>query len=142
MDVRRARLVPALICGFMVIGAGAACTSATPQTQPSVAVPTPYQSLVDTARQRGTVGVIVTLAITYRPEGELPDQDAVQRQHAEIEAAQRRLLDELKPFKTELVTQYRRLPQLALKVDEAGMRHLSASPLVKSVHENGLNSTS
>ena len=148
MGVRRARVLSALVCGVVAAGSPAACTSPSPQSQPSQSpavndpVPTPYRSLVDAARQRGTVRVIVTLAITWRPEGELPNQDAVQRQHAEIEAAQRRLLDELKPFNAQLVEQYRRLPQLALTVDEAAMRHLATSPLVQSVQEDRLSKTS
>lgn len=135
MGVRRARVLSALVCVTI-----AACTPApqAQQTQPSPQppVPSPYRSLVDTARERGSVRVIVTLAIPYRPEGELPNDDAVQRQRAEIETAQRRLLDELRPFKAQSVTQYRRLPQLALIVDEAAMRHLATSPLVASVQED------
>ncbi|WP_162907712.1 hypothetical protein [Allorhizocola rhizosphaerae] len=140
MGVRRARLL------LVLVMACAACTPSTPQTQPPPSsaidgvIPSPYRSLVDAARERGSVRVIVTLAIPYRPEGELP-QDAVQKQRAEIEAAQRRLLDELKPFKVELNRQYNRLPQLALTVDEAGMRHLATSPLVKSVQEDKADST-
>lgn len=131
MGARLAWPVSALVCVLLT-----ACTPA-PAVGPSPSLPQPQQSLVDTARDQGSLGVIVTLAIpSYRPEGELPDQDAVQRQHAEIEAAQSRLLDELKPFKVELIEQYERLPQLALNVDEAAMRHLVTSPLVASVHEN------
>lgn len=149
MGFRGVHFSTALACGVLAAGTLSACPSS-PQSQPSPppppatgssAVPSPYRSLVDAARERGTVRVIVTLAIPWRPEGELSGQDAVQRQRAEIEAAQRRLLDELKPFKVELIEQYRRLPQLALAVDEGAMRHLATSPLVKSVHEDRLNST-
>jgi hypothetical protein len=144
---RRARVWSALVSGLVVAGALTACASPSAEPRPSRtpavngSVPAPYRSLVDGARERGTVQVIVKLAIPYRPEGELADQDAIRRQRAEIETAQRRLLDELKPFRVQLVEQYRRLPQLALAVDDAAMRHLATSPLVASVQEDRPDST-
>lgn len=145
MGVRGVHMSTMLACALLAAGSLTACPSS-PQSQPppstgSNTIPSPYRSLVDGAREKGSVRVIVTLSIPWRPEGELPDQDAVQRQRAEIETAQRRLLDELKPFKVELDRQYERLPQLALTVDEAAVRHLATSPLVKSVHENKADNT-
>jgi hypothetical protein len=145
MGVRGVHMSTVLACALLAAGSLTACTSS-PQSQPppstgSDVLPSPYRSLVDEAREKGSVKVIVTLAMPWRPEGELPDQDAVQRQRAEIQAAQGRLLDELKPFKVEVGTRFRLTPQLSLTVDEAALRHLATSPLVKSVHENQLNHT-
>jgi hypothetical protein len=69
-----------------------------PPSASSPVAPAPNQPLIDAARRGGPVRVIVSLAVPYKPEGDLPGPEAVRRQRVEIKTAQGRLLEELKPF--------------------------------------------
>jgi hypothetical protein len=107
-----------------------------PATSPGAPTPAPSRSLIEAVRRDGTVRVIVTLAVRYTPEGHLPGAEAVRRQRAEIATAQDRLLDELRPFHTQLHARYAHTPQLALTVDEAALLRMLGSPLVLSVQRD------
>jgi len=98
--------------------------------------PTPAASasaLLDAVRERGSVRVLLSLAVDYTPEADLPDPDAVRAQRARITETQQRLLAELGPYRTDLLARPERLPQLVLAVDEPALRHLLGSPFVATV---------
>lgn len=78
--------------------------------------------------------VVVELDVPYRPEAELePDDAAAQR--AAIAEAQEAVLAELGDH-GQAAGRPGRLPQLALRVDEEGLRKLARSPLVRRVESN------
>lgn len=100
------------------------------------------RALFDALRAgRGLVRLVVTVAVAYVPEAELPDPAAVRRQRDRIADAQRRLLAELARYRVEVLTRYERLPQLALTVDEPALRHLIGSPLVVHIQPDRPDST-
>jgi hypothetical protein len=78
--------------------------------------------------------VVVELAVPYRPEAEL-GHDAIAAQRAAIAGAQDALLAELGQH-GELAGRPGRLPQLALRVDEEGLRTLARSRLVRDLEAN------
>jgi hypothetical protein len=83
--------------------------------------------LREIARDEGTVGVIVDLAVEQKPDGTW-DEKA-------IAAAQRELLEQLGNGAT-VAARYKMTPQLALAVNERALKKLRASPLVVGVHLN------
>ena len=87
-----------------------------------------------TVPEPGTVLVVVELAVDYEPEAELGPRE-VADQRAEIAEAQDAVLAELGEH-GELAGRPQRLPQLALRVDEEGLRLLDASPYVRGVEAN------
>lgn len=105
----------------------------------SAGTPTPAASasaLLDAVRERGSVRVLLTLAVDYTPEAELVDPDVVRAQRARITETQQRLLAELGPYRTDLLARPERLPQLVLAVDEPALRHLLGSPSVAIVEQD------
>jgi len=78
--------------------------------------------------------VVVELALPYRPEAEL-GREAIAAQRAAIAGAQDALLAELGEH-GEVAGRPERLPQLALRVDEEGLRTLARSRLVRDVEAN------
>jgi len=95
--------------------------------------------LLAAARRDGSVSVIVTLRMAFTPQGDLPDQQSVTRQHRAIRSAQTALLHELEPYDSHMETRYTATPQLALQVDAAALRHLAASARVKTIQQNKLD---
>lgn len=95
-----------------------------------------YRDLLAAARREGSVLVIVELAIPYRPEAELDDPEAVQKQRADIARAQDELLASLEGNDVTVAARYERLPQIALGVDEAALRVLLGSHLVEGIQLN------
>lgn len=133
---RRAGLVgPALLALTLLI----ACTRTSPGEDPTPSRasqgPHAHASLLADARANGSVGVIVTLAVDYRPEAEL-SRDDVTAQRRAIAEAQDRLLASLRGSRYTVAARYRSLPQIALRVDERGLRVLIGSPLVRSMAAN------
>lgn len=94
-------------------------------------------ALIEQAREQGTVSVIVTLDIPYRPEAELAGPAEVEAQRTAIAAAQDELAASV-PNAT-VTTRMTLFPQIVLTVDEEALRQLATSPLVRSVDENTLD---
>ncbi|MFI6499608.1 hypothetical protein [Nonomuraea typhae] len=80
--------------------------------------------------------VVVTLEVPLSAPADPGDALAERRYAKAIADAQDQLLQELRPYDTQLLTRYRNLPQLALVVDPAALRHLRESPLVTAVQED------
>ena len=72
----------------------------------------------------------------YRPEAELDGKAQVEAQRAAIARAQDDLLAELDGHDVEVAGRPTRLPQLALAVDEGGLRALARSRLVRDLEGN------
>jgi len=74
--------------------------------------------------------------VPYRPEAELDGKAEVEAQRAAIARAQDDLLSELDGHHVEVAGRPQRLPQLALAVDEGGLRALARSRLVRDLEGN------
>lgn len=79
--------------------------------------------------------VIVTLAVPFTPEGELPSREAVSRQRRAVSEAQDGLLADLAPFAARLLVRFDG-PQLALLVDDDAVAYLRSSPRVAVVQDD------
>ena len=84
--------------------------------------------------EAGSVLVVVELAVEYEPEAALGPRE-VAAQRARIAEAQDAVLAGLGEH-GELAGRPERLPQLALRVDEQGLRVLETSPYILDVETN------
>jgi hypothetical protein len=113
--------------------ASAGTRSVTPDQIP----PTLDEELVKRARTEGTISVIVTLDVPYRPEANLASPAEIAAQRTAIAAAQDELAASV-PDAT-VTTRMTLFPQIVLSVNENGLRQLAASPLVLAIDENSLS---
>jgi hypothetical protein len=111
----------------------ASCSSGA-STTPSPG--TPQSSLLTKVPSGGTLRLIVTLAGSFVPEGELADESARQDQRRAIRAAQDAVLAELPSSGVKAVLRYAYTPQLALTVDAAALERLLRSQRVAAVQED------
>ncbi len=115
-------------------------TSASPasETPAGLLDPADFTALLEKAAQNGSVRVIITLEIgqPFQPEGYLPDEAAVQAQRDAIKAAQETLLQELSPYQFSVDFQSDFTPQIALTIDEPGLRAVIASAAVIGLQED------
>ncbi|HAX25448.1 MAG TPA: hypothetical protein PK593_07645 [Thermomicrobiales bacterium] len=159
-ETRRTLRLLLSVVSLLLAGLVAACGSVSDQTRPT-SNPTSHATqpasspaapkepggatpVVDDAswkkvREEGTVMVIVTLNIPYRPEAELGSQREIDAQRAAIVAAQDQLIASLTAGHAEVNTRMTLFPQIVLTVDEPALRQLADSPLVTSVQENKLS---
>lgn len=157
---RRAATIVVASAGVLLLASATACGDSTegdrvtpPETsQSNQATPEPPQpspaatnapdrapialdeELLQQVRTSGSVSVIVTLDIPYRPEAELAGPSLVEAQRTAIATAQDELTESI-PNAT-VTTRMTLFPQLVISVDEDGLRQLAASPLVQSIDEN------
>lgn len=111
-----------------VLLVGAACSGGAETAAPSPPAPfRPADPLRSIARQEGTVGVIVELAVPKTADGTWDGK--------KIAAAQRKLLKDLGDGAT-VSARYETTPQLALDLTPAALERLRASPLVLGIHLN------
>jgi hypothetical protein len=97
---------------------------------------TPQSTLLTKVPSGGTLRVIVTLAGSFVPEGDLADESARQDQRRAIRAAQDAVLAELPSSGVQAVLRYAHTPQLALTVDAAALERLLRSQRVTAVQED------
>ena len=96
-----------------------------------------YENLITKAKMQGSVRVIVRLKLdTWQPESALRDQQAIDAQRAAIARLQDRLLHSLASFVVTNIRRFRFVPQMALTVDEAGLRALISHPDVSTIWED------
>ncbi|NEA32826.1 hypothetical protein [Streptomyces sp. SID13031] len=110
--------------------------STTPDAQQPSPGSTPQSTLLSRVPPAGTLPVVVTLAGTYVPEGELADESARQAQRRAIRAAQDAVLAELPSSGVRAVRRFAFTPQLALTVDAAALERLLRSQRVAAVQED------
>lgn len=109
-----------------------------PSDEPTQSTPDPSatpsgpedQALLDRVRDEGTLSVIVEVALNGTAALNSPEERRL------INQAQDDLIAELDPAHAEVTTRFRYNPQLALTVDEEGLRALFASSRVVNVSEN------
>jgi hypothetical protein len=96
-----------------------------------------YENLITKAQMQGSVRVIVRLKLDdWQPESALRDQQAIDAQRAAIARLQDRLLHSMAPFVVTNIMRFRFVPQMALTVDEAGLRTLISHPDVSTIWED------
>jgi len=112
-----------------------------PAPAPESRSQTTAEKLRATARKDSAVPLIVGVKtdVPFVPEGKRAVLQSVQRQRQAINTAQETLLDSLSSFSITLNARYKHIPYIALTVDGAGLKALLDSPLVTSVHEDGLD---
>ena len=96
-----------------------------------------YEHLITKAKMQGNVRVIVRLKLDdWQPESALRDQQAMNAQREAIARLQDRLLHSMASFVVTNIRRFRFVPQMALTVDEAGLRALISHPDVSTIRED------
>ncbi|MCG2767822.1 MAG: hypothetical protein L6435_05490 [Anaerolineae bacterium] len=135
---------------LLLLGASIGCTQANsdiPSTQDYVPPirETPLNApelndLLTKAQANGQVRVIVGLRVSFKPEDELANQEAVDAQRARIAQAQRDLLAQLSAYNVTNVKTSKLFPYMAMTVDVSALQYLASSPDVTSIEEDKLAS--
>lgn len=93
------------------------------------------ESLVNSARNQGSLQIIVGLCVEFVPEGKLnPKQVRAQRQA--IAKAQNNLLRRLFAYRVTLVKKYEFIPFIAMRVNADALRFLNTSAQIRSIEED------
>ena len=96
-----------------------------------------YEELLAKAKAHGSVRVIVRLKLNdWKPEGDLPNEQAAAVQRQAIAHLQARLLKTMTSFGVSDVKQFTFVPQLAMKVNATGLQDLLANPDVTGIWED------
>jgi hypothetical protein len=96
-----------------------------------------YENLITKAKMQGSVRVIVRLELDdWQPESALRDLQAIAAQREAIVRLQERLLHGMASFAVTNIRRFRFVPQMALTVDEAGLRALISHPDVSTIWED------
>jgi len=99
------------------------------------------QKLIEKARKKGTVSVIIKVRAAFRPEGLMSSAAETLAQRTVIKEAQDQMLSWLRYAPSTLKT-YESLPFIAASVDEAGLEQLQASSVALDISgENPLRLT-
>jgi hypothetical protein len=99
----------------------------------------PYEDLITRARAHGRLRVIVQLKyVDWRPEGELPDDPAVERQRQKINQLQDKILKRLTVFDVRHVRKFKYTPQMTMEVDVEALKDLMKNPDVANISEDAL----
>src|SRR3990172_6621078 len=94
--------------------------------------------LMAKAQGQGDVHVIVGLRVTFQPEGDLANSQAVHDQRTSIAQAQAALLNQMSAYNVTSIKTFPFIPYLAMAVDAAGLGYLQSSPDVTSIEEDVL----
>lgn len=98
-----------------------------------------YEELITRAQTHGRLRVIVQLKyVDWRPEGELPDDPAVERQRQKINELQDKILKRLAVFDVSHVRKFKYTPQMAMEVDVEALKDLIRNPDVANISEDAL----
>jgi hypothetical protein len=96
-----------------------------------------YEELLAKAKTHGSVRIIVRLKLKdWKPEGDLPHEQAVAVQREAIANLQARLLNTMAPFGVSEVRQFTFVPQVAMKVNARGLQDLLSNPDVSGIWED------
>ncbi|CAA9383577.1 MAG: hypothetical protein AVDCRST_MAG93-9330 [uncultured Chloroflexia bacterium] len=107
-----------------------------------MAVPTQNAAILKRAREQGSVRIIVTLALPWQPEGELPDEAVVMAQRKAIADAQAALTARLASYNVTDITSFQFIPSMVMVVDVPALQTIIDDPAVESIQEDGLASPS
>jgi hypothetical protein len=117
-------------------------SSTMPTTIPTIDPSSPYADLLRKARQQGFVRVIVGLAVPFEPEGNLPDEAAIQAQRAAIAEAQNTLTQALQGHNARNISTFETIPSVAMEVDAAALEVLIGRPEVRDIQEDEVSAPS
>jgi hypothetical protein len=96
-----------------------------------------YEELLAKAKTHGSVRVIVRLKLDdWKPEGDLPNEQAVAVQREAIAYLQARLLNTMASFGVSAVKQFPSVPQVAMKVNAGGLQDLLSNPDITGIWED------
>ena len=101
-----------------------------------------YADLLARSVAQGHLLIIVQLALPtgpYIPEGKLSEAE-LQEQRAAIAATREALVESLAGLNADVYAAWDSTAGVGIKVDEAALRHLIASPYVLSMQEDSLGS--
>lgn len=105
--------------------------------EPSEPLQADYSALIEKARNNGTVMLLVGLDLTSFHSGGAPhSKEGLLAQREAISNAQQTLLNSLSGYNVQAYAIYETIPYMGLKVDEAALHALIASPLVTSIQED------
>lgn len=93
------------------------------------------KQLIAKARHQA-VRVIATLNLEFVPEGNLPDQAAVDQQRNRISELQTKVLAKLRDCKVASVRRYKYTPAIALEADACALARLIKAPEVSRITED------
>lgn len=133
--MRSTLLVFAAAC--LLIGACGTANSMTSAEGPVAPTSTPTISaerkaeLLAEVKAKGSLPIIVTLNIRYSTASLPPAEE--RKQQERIAEAQAGLIRDLKPFKVTVRVKLKTLPQIALTVNEAALKHLLTSHRVAAI---------
>lgn len=94
-----------------------------------------YSKIISKTHATGSVRVIVSLNMTFVPEGQLSAREAVDQQ-AQISKMQDQLCEALSKYKVKEIRRYKHTPYIAMEVDSAALRALISDPLVIRLEED------
>ncbi len=95
-----------------------------------------YEELRGKVRESGILPVIVRVRAPYRPESELATETERRAQRLLLDQARGALLKELVGYDPVSVKQFKYLPFLALRVNEAGLESLRVSSQALDIQED------
>ncbi len=96
-----------------------------------------YEELLAKAKAHGSVRVIVRLKLNdWKPEGDLPNEQAAAAQRQAIAHLQARLLSRMAALGVSDVKQFTFVPQLAMQVNTTGLQDLRSNPDVMGIWED------
>jgi subtilisin family serine protease len=93
-------------------------------------------ALLDKAQQGGTVRVIVTLNMPFKPEGALQTPASILAQRNGIAKAQEAISQSLDSPNSIVLWNFKHAPLMVIKVDAAGMTELASDPKVSWIEED------
>jgi hypothetical protein len=95
-----------------------------------------YATLIAKAEAQGTIRIVVRLRMEFKPEGSLPNPQAVQRQRKAISDLQDTLLNRLTSYNVVSIKRYQSIPSLTMQVDATALKALITFPEVESIRED------
>jgi len=104
-----------------------------------ITLDTTFSQLFSTAEEQGTVKIIVSLDVSFIPEGTFFESSAIEGQRELIKSAQEELLSGISGFMspTESVPHsFKYIPSIAMTVDIATLEFLQTHPLVSRITED------
>ncbi|OGO41486.1 MAG: hypothetical protein A2W36_06810, partial [Chloroflexi bacterium RBG_16_58_14] len=92
-----------------------------------------YQELAEQAQENGTVRVLVTLNVAFKPEGLLRAPASIQAQQQGIAQAQEAITRRLESFNANVLKRFKYVPVMVVVVGPDGLADLGANPDVADI---------
>src|SRR3990170_2706343 len=92
-----------------------------------------YEEILQKAHENGTVRVIVTLNVPFKPEGLLRAPASIQAQQHGIAQAQEAITRRLEPFNANVLKRFKYVPVMVVVVGPDGLADLGVNPDVADI---------